>query len=403
MPKKLKRYRLKINPENGSMVDFISQVESPAIERGFLKFDTNKLYQKFEDDEKMELFGPVLIPDMPIYRRSEKLGEYEVYFTVEDIKQIQMNFMKNGFQGNMNLDHSDKMSDSYVFGFFQSNDYIPIANPEKFNDLPLGSLYAHVKVDNKDVWNKTKSGEYNGFSIEGIFEYMMDDFESQYLENHKKDTTLFIETQEKITLIEMFKNLFKKSTPEQKVFLEGIVEVFNEMDKAAGEEFNKVNSADYKISAREVGQKVEVIAQDQTLAPAEDGNYEFEDGFKFTVKDGMIESIDGQEAPKEDKPTEEVKAEDAPVEPNKELEDLKSTVAGLQSQIDEIKKAIEGVATEESMKAEMDKLSNAVTSVFQKFSKIPAEDSKVIKNNAIQDDKRKKFEDYVASLSSLKK
>ena len=46
MKKKLKRYRLKINPENGSMVDFISQVEKPAIEVDFLKFE------KLEDSIK---------------------------------------------------------------------------------------------------------------------------------------------------------------------------------------------------------------------------------------------------------------------------------------------------------------------------------------------------------------
>ena len=192
MNKRLKKYRLKINPKNGAVVDFISQVENPAIQVGFLKF--NETIKTHFSDDKMEIFGPVLIPDMPIYRNSEKMGEYEVYFTVEDIKEIQMNFFKSGFQNNVNLDHSDQMAKSFVFESFVSNELVP--NPEPFKEYPLGVWYVRMKVEDKNVWDDIKSGKRKGFSIEGIFEYIMTEFEESF-EKPAESTTLYIETHQK--------------------------------------------------------------------------------------------------------------------------------------------------------------------------------------------------------------
>lgn len=379
----LKKYRLKINPKDGAIVDFISQVEDPAIEVGFLKF--NKQQERFTvNEDKQEIFGPVLIPDQLIYRNSESLGDYYVFFKAEDIKEIAMNFMKSGYQNNVNLDHSNTMADSYVYESFISSELVP--NPEPFKDLPLGTWFARMKVDNKDVWNDIKSGKRTGYSIEGMFEYIIDEFEK-----HKSDTTIYIETQDKNIIKQMFKNLFKKA----------LTELAEEM----GNDFQKVQSADYKIANREVGQKVEVVAPDESLTNAPDGSYEFEDGFKFTVKDGLIESIEGQETPKEEEPKEEQAAVETPVEDKKEgqadpkeLEDLKSTVADLQKQIDEIKSMFSNVPTAESMSKEFEEIKLEFKSVFEKFTKIPAEESKVVNSNVVKDANKKKFEEFVASL-----
>jgi hypothetical protein len=386
--KKLKRYRLKINPKTGAVVDFISQVEDPAIERGFLKFSKKEMLQV--NDEKMELFGPVLIPDMPIYRVNEELGEYEVYFTVEDIREIEKNFMKSGFQNNVNLDHTSEMASSYVFESFISDELIP--NPQPFKDLPLGTWFVRQKVDDIDVWNDIKSGKRNGFSIEGMFEYIIDEFEKNYLENHKSDTTNILKAQEKITIETMFKSLFKKA----------IIELSQELADTV--DYKKVNSSDYKITSREVGQKVEITDTDNKLVNAPDGAYELEDGFKFTVKDGLIESIEGQDAKVEEQgeetSTEETATQDdtTSTDPAKEIEDLKTQIADLQTQIDEIKAMCQGAATEEGMKSEMAEIKNEFKSVFEKFTKIPAEESKVSNSNLAKDIKRKNFEQFLLTI-----
>jgi hypothetical protein len=40
-----------------------------------------------------------------------------------------------------------------------------------FEDAKDGSWFGSYKVDNEEVWAKVKSGEFQGFSVEGIFGY----------------------------------------------------------------------------------------------------------------------------------------------------------------------------------------------------------------------------------------
>jgi phage head maturation protease len=40
-----------------------------------------------------------------------------------------------------------------------------------FEDAPEGSWFGSFKVDSDDAWEKVKSGEVKGFSVEGVFEY----------------------------------------------------------------------------------------------------------------------------------------------------------------------------------------------------------------------------------------
>ncbi len=397
MNKRLKKYRLKINPKNGAVVDFISQVENPAIQVGFLKF--NETIKTHFSDDKMEIFGPVLIPDMPIYRNSEKMGEYEVYFTVEDIKEIQMNFFKSGFQNNVNLDHSDKMAKSFVFESFMSSELVP--NPEPFKEYPLGVWYVRMKVEDKNVWDDIKSGKRKGFSIEGIFEYIMTEFEESF-EKPAEPTTIYVETHQKNNLEIMLKNLFRK------VFAELSQELEDKPSETPDEtlEYQKVESANYKISVKEIGQKVEVVNADGQLEDAPDGSYEFEDGFKFTVKDGLLTEINGNtDAPVEEVPVEtaDVPVEDAPVEvPVEEgpsdMDVLKEKVDELTKELESIKQAISSFSTEESMKESMNEIKDYFKNIFEKFAEVPAEPSKVIKNNVAKDNERRKFELFIASL-----
>jgi hypothetical protein len=40
-----------------------------------------------------------------------------------------------------------------------------------FEDCPDGSWFGSFYVENDEVWNKIKSGEVKGFSVEGLFIY----------------------------------------------------------------------------------------------------------------------------------------------------------------------------------------------------------------------------------------
>jgi hypothetical protein len=40
-----------------------------------------------------------------------------------------------------------------------------------FEDVADGSWFGSFYVENEEVWNKVKAGEFRGFSVEGLFDY----------------------------------------------------------------------------------------------------------------------------------------------------------------------------------------------------------------------------------------
>ncbi len=168
-------YELKIDEENDSFVEAIALVEKPAIESNFLAFSAEQKNLTFSlDDEKMELLGAVMIPNMNIYRQREDGFEYNVFFSPDTIRKISQVFFKKGFQSNMNLDHSNASADSYVFQSL-------IVDKEKgINPLDLadGSWVIGVKVNNEAVWKDIKEGKRKGFSVEGVFELIKHEFKT---------------------------------------------------------------------------------------------------------------------------------------------------------------------------------------------------------------------------------
>ena len=43
------------------------------------------------------------------------------------------------------------------------------SNALGFKDIPKGSWFVSYKIDNDELWEKVKSGEVRGYSIEGVF------------------------------------------------------------------------------------------------------------------------------------------------------------------------------------------------------------------------------------------
>jgi hypothetical protein len=173
MDKKIPTYQLIIDDELSSdlQVDYVALVDSPAIEKNFLAF--GKELKFAVDAEKQELFGAAMLANVPIYRRDNQLGEYNVVFDKETIYCIAQKFFEKGFQQNFNLMHDSNQKCEGVF-VFQS--YIVDSEqgrpaPRGFEDAQDGSWFLGVKVNNPEVWAKVKAGEVKGFSVEGVFEY----------------------------------------------------------------------------------------------------------------------------------------------------------------------------------------------------------------------------------------
>ena len=157
--------RLTINGEEDG-VNIISLVEFPAVERNFIQL--SKEVKLSLNEEKRELLGVALIPDMPIYRRDEQ-GEYYITFSAEAIRKAAIDFYKKLNVNMADVEHSHDMENGITY--FQSLiiDKEQGICPTAFKDLPDGTWIVGCKVENDNVWNAVKSGAIKGFSIDGYF------------------------------------------------------------------------------------------------------------------------------------------------------------------------------------------------------------------------------------------
>lgn len=117
--------------------------------------------------------GPLMVADMLIYRNNEQFGEHYVKFTAETIKAIAIKFSKKKYSTNVNLMHdpNKKVDGVTMFESFivdQKRGVMPLAG---YSDLPDGSWFGSFYVENPKVWEMIKSGEFKGFSVEGMFDY----------------------------------------------------------------------------------------------------------------------------------------------------------------------------------------------------------------------------------------
>lgn len=150
----------------------ISMVESPAVEVDFLAFEKDNPIQLQLNSDKHIVTGIALRADYPIYRNSRQYGEHYVTFTKDTIKQIIEKYSKYGFNNLVNIEHNEN---SYVNDVVMIESYIVDkengVNPSAFSEIEDGSWVVTFKVNNLNLWDKIKSGEVKGFSIEGMFRY----------------------------------------------------------------------------------------------------------------------------------------------------------------------------------------------------------------------------------------
>lgn len=157
---------------DNSEVNYIAIVERPAIKKNFNAFNN---VQKFEivNEDKRIVSGCFMLADTPIYRRDDKFGEYYIAFSKDTISKVAQRFFKKGYQNNVNLAHdkSQRMDNITIFESFISDEERGIMPMRGFEDVPWGSWFGSMLVENEQAWNKVKDGTFNGFSIEGVFDY----------------------------------------------------------------------------------------------------------------------------------------------------------------------------------------------------------------------------------------
>lgn len=149
-----------------------SLVEEPAIEINMIQFKKDLINFKFSNELKKEIIGPLMIPNLPIYR-SVPYPHYCV-FSEESIEAWFEFNMQNSLFNNISFQHNGKIID----GLFVKEAWLTGVNDKSKDygyDLPKGTPMAHIKCSD-EAWSminelglKGLSVELNGDAIDAAF------------------------------------------------------------------------------------------------------------------------------------------------------------------------------------------------------------------------------------------
>jgi hypothetical protein len=121
------------------------------------------------DEEKRMLVSPALIPNKQIFRYNPNTdSEYYVYFSPETVRKASELYLKHNNHHKATYEHQDRVS-----GVLTVESWIKEGDMDKSKlygyDLPNGTWFVKMKINNEELWQKIKAGELKGLSIEGYF------------------------------------------------------------------------------------------------------------------------------------------------------------------------------------------------------------------------------------------
>lgn len=246
----METYLVEFNPEENKGVFAISLVENPAIEEVGIYLSKEDELVQLKEIEKGLLMSPVLIPNQKILRVDESGNPFNIMFTKEVIELSQRHFHINGYQSQSTEEHDYNLK---LNGVTIVESWIKEFDQDKSNeygyDLPIGTWFAIMKVDNEDVKAKIKSGEIKGFSIDGSFK----------LNNYKMS--------------------------KEHNFLKALKDLINPTEEV------KVELTEQVTEEVKLEEDVVVIASMEVGSVVPDGMYTAEDGTSFSVVDGKISEV----------------------------------------------------------------------------------------------------------------
>ena len=190
---KLPVYEIVIDDNDNTGISLISLVDEPAIVMKGMLFSEEKTMMSFKevDEDKQEIVGPALIPNMKIYREDEKYGQYYVVFSKETIEKMVEKFNKYGSNRRINIDHSNQMVDGFIMEDWIVEDPVYDKSRKYGFEVPVGTYMIKVKIEDKDFWmSEVKENGKFGFSIEGLLGQQLVSLSKQEYEVSIDDLTL---------------------------------------------------------------------------------------------------------------------------------------------------------------------------------------------------------------------
>jgi hypothetical protein len=125
-----------------------------------------------DSEEQQIVLGPAMIANQKIFRKGEDGQPYYVFFSPDTIKMIADKYMRNKYTDNNDQMHDGKaVKDVYVLESWIKEDMeYDKGNKYGYQDIPIGSWFVSMKINNPEIWDKIKTGVLNGFSVSGYFE-----------------------------------------------------------------------------------------------------------------------------------------------------------------------------------------------------------------------------------------
>lgn len=141
-----------------------------------------------QDEEKRIVSGVAMVADMPIYRRDAVRGEYYVVFDKDSIFKIAKKWARSNKYDSVNAHHKTPIEEGVsLFESFIVDRERGVMPPKGYEDVADGSWFVSYLIDNDDVWAKVKAGEFKGFSVEGVFDFVSEvDEEMKVIEELKR-------------------------------------------------------------------------------------------------------------------------------------------------------------------------------------------------------------------------
>ncbi len=343
---------VKDEEEDETNVYITSIVDEPAMMRDFAKFSEGKqkLYFKEQKDKRI-LSGVWVLADTPIYRKYNDF-EFTVVFESERLKEMLFKHIKSGYSDIHDFNHDEKV----IKDAFQNVEYwIYDGNPSQkspilgltlsdlgYNpeDIKEGSILKSVYVKDEVVWEYIKDGDFNGFSIDGLFDI-------QSVENQFRNNKYIKKTEE------MFRKL--------------------SINQFSGEIILNDESM-LKVTPSEISMNGEKVM---------DGTFSTKNDFKIIVKEGEVVDFGFDDESKIEEPILEVVEE---VVETKEV-------------VDTVEETKEEVVNKEEV---VEKTDNSVQTVVEETTPVQPKEEEPKFDMSIINDLKKEIQDLKSSLEKEK-
>lgn len=140
-------------------------------ERKIQQLEKQKMVFAFDEDKRI-LVGAAMVPNKMIHRYDAQGNLYYVFFSKASIKMMADKFLKDQRTDETSVEHDGlKLGKDKVFitESWVSDD--PVYDKSHFYgfDLPAGTWFVAMKVNDDNVWKMIKEKSLTGFSVEGLF------------------------------------------------------------------------------------------------------------------------------------------------------------------------------------------------------------------------------------------